>query len=279
MLATHAPSGPPSRRIPAVAPDFGGGELRPQVGFEGLDARAQADAADPPWRRGDEQPAERGGDNGVGDAGAGRAAPVRGGRHAELGVRPLVDAAGRAVAGLIQRGADASPGSQPGFEAVQPARVAVLAGADAQDAPEGAQQLVRRRAHAAGEPREGRGLVRMRVDQAADLAHQREPGIGFARVARPAAAAGAEARELRRLWGGKKRHLLASRAPTRARRAAVDPGRVHGVHERAVVAAVAREHDAPEIGGRGKRDGGRVRAGHVVETSAAWMMRLSAIGR
>src|SRR5439155_20657783 len=96
---------------------------------------------------------------------------------------------------------------------------------------------------------------------------------------RAAAAAGPEAGLFGRFRNREEGHQLTPRAATGAGRPAVDARRAYRVDERAVEAAVARQHDVPEVGGRGMRDGGRVRAGHVVEPSTAPIMRLSAFGR
>src|SRR5439155_19081459 len=99
-------------------------------------------------------------------------------------------------------------------------------------------------------------LVGTRVDEPACLAYQPDTGIGAPRRARPAAPAGAKAGALGGLGDREEGDLLASRPLARARRPAVDPGRAHRVHERAIEPAVAREHDVPaapaaEVGNNG----------------------------
>src|SRR2546422_3808954 len=78
-----------------------------------------------------------------------------------------------------------------------------------------------------------------------DGTHQRNPGDRCRGLARPAAAAGPEPRQLRRLRSRKERDVCAARTPAGTRGAAIDPRRLHGVDERTVVAPIARQHDAP----------------------------------
>src|SRR5438093_13301289 len=92
---------------------------------------------------------------------------------------------------------------------------------------------------------ETRGPVRVRVDQPADGTDEGNTGVWRRGLARPAAAAGAEARTFSRLRSRKERDLTAPRTPTGTRGAAIDPRRMHRIDERAIVAAIARQHDAP----------------------------------
>src|SRR3989442_12969738 len=90
----------------------------------------------------------------------------------------------------------------------------------------------------------------MRVDQLADSTDERQPEVRGRGRGRPAAAAGTEARLLGRLRYREERDLSAPRPPAGTRRTAIDPRRLHRIDERAVIAAIARQHDAPATLGR-----------------------------
>src|SRR2546421_6986253 len=106
------------------------------------------------------------------------------------------------------------------------------------------------------------GPVRVRVDQPADGPDEGNTGVRRRGLARPAAAAGAEARTFSRLRSRKERDLTAPRTPTGTRGAAIDPRRMHRIDERAIVAAIARQHDAPAA-----LDG---QVGNDSDTAHAW---------
>src|SRR5882762_5500230 len=121
-----------------------------------------------------------------------------------------------------------------------------------------------RDARLAAQRGETRGPVRVRVDQPAYGTHQRHPGVRRRRLARPAAATGAEARQLRRLRHGEEGDLRAPGPPAGTRGAAIDARRLHRVDERAVVAAIALQHDAPATLGRQVgNDSGTAHAGEL----------------
>jgi len=108
-----------------------------------------------------------------------------------------------------------------------------------------------RRAGLGAQGGETGGPIRVRIDQPADVPHERNPGVGGRGLARPAAAARAEARQLGRLWYREEHDLPAPRTAAGTRGAAIDPRRVHRIDERAVVAAIMRQHDAPAtLGGQ-----------------------------
>jgi len=238
--------------------------------------RSQADAADPARGGRHEQPAEGAGDDGEGDACARRAAAVRGGRHPELRVRLFVHTAGRAVARFVQRRAHAAPRAQLRLEPVEAARVAVLTGADAEHPLEGAQQSMGRDARLAAQRGETRGRSGCASISRHTVRTSGTPGSGAA--ARPAAAAtGAEARQLRRLRHREEGDLRAPRPPAGTRGPAIDARRLHRVDERAVVAAIALQHDAPAALGR--QVGNNSGTAHAGELSALPCRDLSDFGR
>src|SRR5690348_8905035 len=90
----------------------------------------------------------------------------------------------------------------------------------------------------------------MLVDQPAHGADQRDSGVRGRGLARPAPATGTEARPLGLLRYREERDLPAPRAPAGTRGTTIDSRRLHRVHERAVIAAIARQHDAPATLGR-----------------------------
>src|SRR5207249_3742592 len=185
----------------------------------------------------------------------------------ERRVGSLVHAAGRAVSRFVQRRAHAAPRAQLRLEPVEAARVAVLARADAEHPLKGAQQPMGRDAGLGAQGGETCGPVRVRVDQQADGTYQRHPGVRCRGLTRPAAEARSEARQLGRLWYREERDLAAPRTPAGTRGAAIDPRRVHRIDERAVVAAIARQHDTPATLGRQVgNDSGTAHAGEL----SAW---------
>src|SRR5439155_9458323 len=124
---------------------------------------------------------------------------------------------------------------------------------------------------------ETRRPVRVRVDQPADGTHQRNAGDRRGGLARPAAAARAEACQLRRLRSRKERDVGAARTPAGTRGAAVDPRRLHRIDERAVVAPITRQHDAPAaLHGQVGNDSGMA---HGTQLSAGPHDRLSGFER
>ncbi len=165
-------------------------------------------------------------------------------------MRSLVHTTGRAISRFVQSRAHTAPRAQLRLEPVEAPGVAVLARADTEHSPERAQQAMGRYAGSSAQDGETRRPVRVRVDQPADGLHQRNPGDRRGGLARPAAAARAEARQLRRLRSRKERDVCAARSPAGTRGAAVDPRRLHRIDERAVVAAITRQHDAPATVGR-----------------------------
>src|SRR5215510_8032245 len=108
---------------------------------------------------------------------------------------------------------------------------------------------MRRAAYAASQVGEVRGAVGLRVDRPAHLAHQRYRRVVRLEPARVAAPARAEPRGLRGLRDREEPHLSTSRAPAGAGGAAENSRRPDRVHEVAVEAAVAVEHDLPLAGG------------------------------
>src|SRR2546427_3193017 len=170
--------------------------------------------------------------------------------HAEPRVRALVHATGGAVACFVECGTHFLSLLELGLETVEPALVAILPRREAEHGAERAEQAMRRRAGASAQRREARRRVRMRIDPVAHGPHQRDAWVrrpGFAGAAAPA---GAEPRLLGHLGNREERDLLPTRLFARARRAAVDAGRAHRVHERPVVAGVAGQHGPPAALGR-----------------------------
>src|SRR5881296_3117994 len=104
----------------------------------------------------------------------------------------------------------------------------------------------------------------MRVDQPAHSTDERDSGVRRRGLGRPAAATGTEARLLGRLRYREERDLSAPRPPAGTRGTAIDPRRLHRIDERAVIAAIARQHDAPATLGRQVgSDSGTAHAGEL----------------
>ncbi len=129
-------------------------EFSSQVSFESAVARADLHCADAARRPGNEQPSERRRDDHVADGCALSAARVSRRSHPEHRRRLLVDAAARAIAGIIGGGRHAVPVSESGLERSDPAGVAVLTGRDSKQLLEGAKQMMRTgcRPAATGQP-------------------------------------------------------------------------------------------------------------------------------
>jgi len=197
----------------------------------------------------------------------GAAPAVRGGGHPELRMRALVYTARGAVTCFVECGAHFLSLLELGLETGEPALVAILPGREAEHGAEGAQQAMRRSGGARAQRRQARGRVGAGVDQPAHRSDQRDTGIRGARRPGVAAAAGAEPRPLRCLGHREERHLRTTRLSARARRPAVDPRRPHGVHERAVVAAVAGQDGTPAA--FGTQVGNHGATGHAGELSAS----------
>jgi hypothetical protein len=108
---------PPLEALPGpIFVKVRGGELGGELGLERPSVVAQADAADAAWGCGDEQSAERGRHNHVGDLRAGASARVAAGRHAKVIMGALIHTARGAVAGLVDSGTHVRPPFQFLFE-------------------------------------------------------------------------------------------------------------------------------------------------------------------
>ncbi len=264
-------AGDPGLQPPVVPRDRRRGEFRPERPLERCGAVAETDPAEAALGGGDQQPTERAGHGGEANRDARSAAAVGRGRHTEVGVRALVHAAGRAVSGLVESWTHFFPSFQLGLEPGEASLVGVLARADAQHVLKCAQQPMRRGAATRGQRRQGRGCIGVCVDEPARVPHQGHARIGDAGLSRAAAPARAESGTLGGVCPGEELDLTAARFPARAGGKAVDPGRAHAVHECAVVAAIARQHDPPAAcGTQGRNGSGTAHASNVARCRAAF---------
>ncbi len=215
MVATH-----PARRRSARS-TRASGKLSSQFRFESPVARTDLHRADAARRPGNEQPSERRRDDHVADGCAFSAARVRRRSHPEHRRRLLVDAAARAIAGIIGGSRHAVPVPESGLERSDPAGVAVLTRRDSKQLLEGAKQMMRTGADQPRQVSQGRrrlGVGRdggTRAPNAVDARRERRWCVGMA------APAGAEPGRARRRRGGKKRHAVAPGPAARTRRTAV----------------------------------------------------------
>src|SRR6266513_997323 len=143
-------------------------------------------------------------DDGEGDGGALRAATIFRWCHTAAGRLLLVDAAAGSVAGVVDGARHRLARAQIAAEAPRTQRVLIRARRDAEQAREGPLQMERARADVRGEHRERDRLVGMGGDEARGLAHVFEAGRGRRAGARTAAAAFAEAGDLRGVRTGEE---------------------------------------------------------------------------
>ena len=153
-LEARHDGGHPPRETSIGAIDTRVRKLSSQVGLESPVARADLHRADAARRPGNEQPSERRRDDHVADGCALSAARVRRRSHPEHRRRLLVDAAARAIAGIIGGSRHAVPIPESGLERSDPAGVAVLTRRDSKQLLEGAKQMMRTgcRPAATGQP-------------------------------------------------------------------------------------------------------------------------------
>ena len=228
-------------------------ELGQQVLLQNAGVIGERDAADTALRCGDQESPERGRDRDVRDAHALAAARVCRGRHTELRVGTLIDAARGAISSFVECGAHLFPPFQLAFESIDPARFGIRPGRDAEHAFECAREPARVTARWPA----GR-------DRARRLAHQHDGGIASRRIGGTAPLACAVAFALGGLGDGIERDLGTARPPAGARRAAVDARRPDRVDERAVAATISGQHGLPTLGGTHGRQRNRGAHAHSI---------------
>ena len=243
--------GDPRPQAGVVAVPLGGRVLGGERRLQARVVPAEAHGAHAPLGRADQQAPERRRDGRVGEARAAAAAAVRGGRHAEVFGRALVQPAARAEPGVVQGRRHRVLRAQPRPHQIEPARVGVLARRDAQKAPEHPLHVVGAAPEMRAEGVKTRLTVDVRLDVPAGGFDQPDLRPAGARVVGTAPAARPEPGALRRLRPQKEHDLRASRTPGRARRPAVDSRGAHAEHEPAVGAGVARlDGEPPRVFGR-----------------------------
>ena len=144
-------------------------------------------------------------------------------------------------------------------------RVLILAGRHTQQPLEGALEMEATHLHLGGKRAQRHEPVRMPLEELTRALNRDGGSRGEARVPRMAAPAGTISRALGRIGLQIERDVRARGTPRRARWAAIDARRAHGVHKSAVEAWIAALHGAPRfigvesgsrwLGEKGRRHG------------------------
>src|SRR5438105_10256747 len=158
----------------------------------------------------------------------------------------LVDATARSVTCIVDSADQRLAVPQIAAEALRTQRVLIRTRRDAEQAREGPLQMEGAGADVRGERRQRDRLVRMRGDEARGLAHVFDAGRGRRTSTRAAAAALAEAGDLREVGAREEADGLALRPAARAARPAIDTSRSDGIDEAAIARGIARQHRLPK---------------------------------